>query len=91
MRTAYFIAHVPTTQLERIAQLFGAGALKTNVGVVLDLSDARKAHEMLAGAAPEREDRARGPVTVIPGALTPTVRGRDLGHAAPNSKKQNAQ
>jgi len=52
VRTAYFIVHVPTAQLERIAQLFDAGKLKTNVGVVLDLSEARKAHEMLAGTVP---------------------------------------
>ena len=52
VRTAYFIVHVPTAQLERIAQLFDAGKLKAHVGVVLDLSEARKAHEMLAGAVP---------------------------------------
>ena len=52
VRTAYFIVEVRTAQLERIAQLFDTGALKTHVGVVLGLSDARKAHEMLAGNVP---------------------------------------
>ncbi|HEV2260677.1 MAG TPA: NADP-dependent oxidoreductase [Candidatus Rubrimentiphilum sp.] len=52
VRTAYFIVSVPTAQLERIAQLFDAGVLKTDVGVVLRLADARKAHEMLAGIVP---------------------------------------
>ena len=52
VRTAFFIVSVPTAQLERIAQLFDAGALKTDVGVVLPLADARKAHEMLGGRVP---------------------------------------
>ena len=51
-RTAYFIVSVSDAQLERIAQLFDAGVLKTDVGVVLRLADARKAHEMLAGSVP---------------------------------------
>lgn len=52
VRTAFFIVSVPSAQLERIAGLFDAGALKTDVGVVLRLADARKAHEMLAGIVP---------------------------------------
>lgn len=52
VRTAYFIVHVPTEQLERIGELFDTGKLSTNVGCVLDLSEARKAHEMLAGVVP---------------------------------------
>ena len=52
VQTAYFIVHVPTVQLEAIARLFDAGKLKTNVGIVLELSEARKAHEMLAGTVP---------------------------------------
>jgi NADPH:quinone reductase-like Zn-dependent oxidoreductase len=50
--TAYFIVSVSAAELERIAQLFDAGDLKTDIGVVLPLSDARKAHEMLAGIVP---------------------------------------
>lgn len=52
VRTAYFIVSVSAAELERIAQLFEAGVLKTDIGVVLRLSDARKAHEMLAGIVP---------------------------------------
>lgn len=52
VRTAYFIVSVPNAQLKRIAELFDAGVLKTDVGVVLSLADARKAHEMLAGIVP---------------------------------------
>lgn len=49
VRTAYFIVAVRRAQLERIAQLIDEGVLKTNLGIVLALSEARKAHEMLAG------------------------------------------
>lgn len=52
VRTAFFIVSVTTEQLGRIAALFDTGALKTDVGVVLPLADARKAHEMLAGIVP---------------------------------------
>ncbi len=45
----YFIVAVKRPQLERIAQLFEEGVLKADIGVVLPLSDARRAHEMLAG------------------------------------------
>lgn len=51
VRVEYFIVSVPRAQLERIAQLFDEGKLKTDVGTVLALSDARTAHEMLAGKA----------------------------------------
>jgi NADPH:quinone reductase-like Zn-dependent oxidoreductase len=49
IRTAFFIVHVPSEQLQRIAQLIDAGALRTDVGTVLPLAEARTAHEMLAG------------------------------------------
>lgn len=52
VRTAFFIVAVPKAQLERIAQLIDDGVLKTDVGVVLGLADARTAHEMLAGTVP---------------------------------------
>lgn len=52
VRTAFFIVEVTKPQLERIAQLIDDGALKTDVGIVLGLADARKAHEMLAGSVP---------------------------------------
>jgi NADPH:quinone reductase-like Zn-dependent oxidoreductase len=49
VRVAWFIVDVSRSELERIAQLIDDGTLKTNVGIVLTLADARKAHEMLAG------------------------------------------
>jgi NADPH:quinone reductase-like Zn-dependent oxidoreductase len=52
VRTAFFIVDVPREQLERIAQLIDDGTLKVDLGVVLSLADARKAHEMLAGTLP---------------------------------------
>lgn len=52
VRTAYFIVAVRTAQLERIARLIDDGTLRTDLGVVLSLADARKAHEMLAGTLP---------------------------------------
>jgi NADPH:quinone reductase-like Zn-dependent oxidoreductase len=52
VRTAFFIVEVPKSQLERIGQLIDDGVLKTDVGIVLSLADARKAHEMLAGTVP---------------------------------------
>jgi NADPH:quinone reductase-like Zn-dependent oxidoreductase len=52
VRTAYFIVEVKKPQLERIGGLIDDGVLKTDVGIVLSLADARKAHEMLAGTVP---------------------------------------
>lgn len=52
VRTAFFIVKVSRQELERIAQLIDDGVLKTDVGTVLSLADARKAHEMLAGTVP---------------------------------------
>jgi NADPH:quinone reductase-like Zn-dependent oxidoreductase len=49
VRGDYFIVAVERPQLVRIAQLFEEGVLEADIGVVLPLSDARRAHEMLAG------------------------------------------
>jgi NADPH:quinone reductase-like Zn-dependent oxidoreductase len=49
IRVAYFIVRVSSEQLTKIAELIDDGTLKTDLGVVLSLADARKAHEMLAG------------------------------------------
>ncbi|MBV8433714.1 MAG: NADP-dependent oxidoreductase, partial [Candidatus Eremiobacteraeota bacterium] len=57
VRAAFFIVHVPTAQLERVAQLFDAAKIKPNVGVVLGISDARRAHEMLAGTVPHPQGK----------------------------------
>jgi len=52
VRTAFFIVAVTAAQLARIGQLIDDGALKTDLGIVLSLADARRAHEMLAGMLP---------------------------------------
>lgn len=49
VRAIFFLVAVSTDGLARIAELLDAGQLRTNVGEVLPLSDARLAHEMLAG------------------------------------------
>lgn len=47
-----FLVHVDTARLNEIAAMVDAGALSTNVGCVLPLTDAVAAHEMLAGVRP---------------------------------------
>jgi NADPH:quinone reductase-like Zn-dependent oxidoreductase len=49
VRTAYFIVELSSAILEQLTQLFDSGVLKATVGIVLPLSLAREAHEMLAG------------------------------------------
>jgi NADPH:quinone reductase-like Zn-dependent oxidoreductase len=49
VRAAYFIVEVTTARLNRISELFDAGKLVTDVGTVLALNDAARAHEMLSG------------------------------------------
>jgi NADPH:quinone reductase-like Zn-dependent oxidoreductase len=45
----FFLVDVTTERLGRIAELIDRGELKTRVGVVLPLDDAREAHMMLEG------------------------------------------
>lgn len=45
----FFLVEVTTERLKRIAELLDRGKLKPEVGAVLPLSDARKAHMMLEG------------------------------------------
>ena len=54
VRTLFFLVDVSTRRLEQIAALFEAGELRTRVGDVLPLGDARVAHEMLAGKPHKR-------------------------------------
>ena len=49
VRAVFFLVAVSSRGLMRIGELLEAGQLRTNVGEVLPLSDARLAHEMLAG------------------------------------------
>ena len=51
VRALFFLVEVSSRLLEQIASLIQAGELTTRVGDVLPLSDARIAHEMLAGKA----------------------------------------
>jgi len=46
---AFFLVEVTTERLRRIAELIDRGELKTRVGPVLPLADAREAHMMLEG------------------------------------------
>lgn len=49
VQAAFFLVDVTTEYLTKIADLIGSGALKTRVGAVLPLTDAREAHFMLDG------------------------------------------
>ncbi|HEY1681431.1 MAG TPA: NADP-dependent oxidoreductase [Candidatus Tumulicola sp.] len=60
VRVAFFIVDVPRAELERVAGLIDDGILKTDLGVVLPLSSARRAHEMLAGTV----DHPRGKIVL---------------------------
>ena len=46
---AFFLVEVTTARLRTIAELIDRGEVKTRVGVVLPLTDARDAHMMLEG------------------------------------------
>jgi NADPH:quinone reductase-like Zn-dependent oxidoreductase len=47
-----FLVEVTTERLSRIAALLDEGILRTTVGAVLPLADARTSHEMLEGVRP---------------------------------------
>ena len=54
VRAGFFLVQVTTERLIKIAELISAGQLKTEVGEVLWLDEARKGHEMLEGAPHRR-------------------------------------
>jgi len=54
VRAVFFLVQVTTERLTTIGQRIDAGLLKTEVGEVLWLQEARKAHEMLEGAPHRR-------------------------------------
>jgi NADPH:quinone reductase-like Zn-dependent oxidoreductase len=54
VRALFFLVEVTTERLTKLAELIDAGTLKTEVGEVLWLDEARKAHEMLEGAPHRR-------------------------------------
>lgn len=53
-RSTFFLVDVSGTRLGTIARLFDSRKLAAEVGTVLPLEEARKAHEMLAGAPHKR-------------------------------------
>jgi NADPH:quinone reductase-like Zn-dependent oxidoreductase len=66
VRGIFFLVRVSSAELTRLANLIDDGQLTTSVGEVLPLSNARLAHEMLAGR-PHR----RGKIVLVPDATTP--------------------
>ena len=54
VRAVFFLVQVTTERLIEIAELINTGQLKTEVGEVLWLDEARKGHEMLEGAPHRR-------------------------------------
>jgi NADPH:quinone reductase-like Zn-dependent oxidoreductase len=49
-RAVFFLVEVTTDRLNKLGKLFDDGVLRPDVGTVLQLTEARRAHEMLAGA-----------------------------------------
>jgi NADPH:quinone reductase-like Zn-dependent oxidoreductase len=54
VRASFVLVEVTAERLQQIAELIDSGTLKTEVGEVLWLDDARRAHEMLEGAPHRR-------------------------------------
>jgi NADPH:quinone reductase-like Zn-dependent oxidoreductase len=54
VRAVFFLVQVTTERLRKIAELIDARELRTEVGEVLWLDEARKGHEMLEGAPHRR-------------------------------------
>jgi NADPH:quinone reductase-like Zn-dependent oxidoreductase len=73
VRAVYFIVDVTTDRLNTIAELFDRRAIVPQVGTVLPLTDARIAHQMLAGAP-----HARGKIVLNVGARHDPPRGHLL-------------
>lgn len=54
VKAVFFYVEVTTARLQHITELFDSGKLVPSVGTVLPLSQARAAHDMLAGAPHDR-------------------------------------
>jgi NADPH:quinone reductase-like Zn-dependent oxidoreductase len=63
VRGVFFLVAITSKGLNRVAELLDSGQIKTNVGEVLPLADARLAHEMLAG-----KPHKRGEIVLVTGA-----------------------
>jgi NADPH:quinone reductase-like Zn-dependent oxidoreductase len=53
VEAAFFLVNVPSQYLAEIAGLVDSGKLRTRVGAVLPLADAREAHFMLERVRPQ--------------------------------------
>jgi NADPH:quinone reductase-like Zn-dependent oxidoreductase len=53
VEASFFLVNVTSSYLTEIARLVDSGKLKTNIGSVLALAQAREAHFMLEGARPQ--------------------------------------
>jgi NADPH:quinone reductase-like Zn-dependent oxidoreductase len=60
VRAAFMLVNVNTSDLTRVAELFNAGKLATQIGTVLALAEARQGHEILDGTRP----RTRGKIVL---------------------------
>lgn len=57
IRTVFFLVEVTTKRLEELTRLFDQGELKARIGTALPFNEARKAHELLAGAPPHKSGK----------------------------------
>ena len=73
VNAAFFLVEVTTERLRRIAELIDRGELKTHVGVVLPLADAREAHMMLEGRRPLPRGKIILNVQTAAGEVTPAA------------------
>jgi len=64
VHAAFFLVDVTRQGLARIADLFEEGRLRTHVGAVLPLAQAREAHQMLDGA----KAKPKGKIVLVPDA-----------------------
>lgn len=62
VKASFFLVAVNTADLTRLAGLIEAGRLRTNIGTVLPLAEAERAHEMLEGT----RARPRGKIVLGP-------------------------
>ena len=63
VRALFFLVNVTTAHLTQIAAMIDTGELAVNVGTILPLAQARRAHEMLEGSRP----RPRGKIVLSVG------------------------
>jgi NADPH:quinone reductase-like Zn-dependent oxidoreductase len=57
VEAAFFLVNVTSQRLSEIAALIDSGNLRTRVGTVLSLEEAREAHRMLEGARPHQNGK----------------------------------